>query len=142
MSPPGFRDECRYGSRAGQGTPPFPSRYNYTPRVYATRIEPQGGGALEGQHARQPCPDTVTAQSAGKRRKKETEKKIFSFFCWTSSSSGGRQCWTLCSSDPRMRLSICRAYYYFHAQRAKTRLRPLQLTWSKGALNHIYTGNA
>ena len=63
----------------GRVRPLFPGGIIYALRIYVTCRETQGEGVLEGQHALQPCPDTVTAQSAGKRRKKERGKKDFSF---------------------------------------------------------------
>ena len=126
----------------GRARPLFP-RGIYASRIiyyYATRREPQGGGALEEQHALQPCPYTVTAQSVGKRRKERDRKKRFSFpFAGRRRAEGDNAERTLVlqrpahapQHPPRIILLLS------HPTDQETPLRPLQLTWCKEALNHI-----
>ena len=114
----------------GRARPLFPSRRT-------TRREPQGGGALEGQHALQPCPNTITARSAGKRKEKRKEKKDLSLYVVER-----RETIAVCTLviECRQELCACATASAAHAPPHRPLpLRPLQLTRSKGALNHIYS---
>ena len=114
----------------GRARPLFPSRRT-------TRREPQGGGALDGQHALQPCPNTITARSAGKRKEKRKEKKEdLSLYVVER-----RETIAVCTLviECRQALCACATASAAHAPpHGPLPLRPLQLTRSKGALNHIY----